>query len=94
VAALAARAVLHGPCVVIDDLRFRVELEWVRENRGFVVSLGSPPEDLPFSEIALVASCCPTESEGPEARRAWLEETAQQVLKLAQNFPPPPWWQR
>ena len=91
VAALAARAVLHGPCVVIDDLRFRVELEWVRENRGFVVSLGQPPKELPLGEIALVAPRCPTES---EARQAWLVETATQVLDLASRFPPPPWWLR
>jgi len=94
VSALAARAAQHGPRVVIDDLRFRVELNWVRENDGLIVTLGPPPEELPHDEIALFAPRCPAASEGPEARQAWLSETTRQVLEIARGYPPPPWWHR
>jgi hypothetical protein len=94
VVSLAARAALCGPRVVIDDLRFRVELDWVRENRGFVVSIGDPPWGISLDEIALVVSRCPTADAGQDARQIWLAETARQVLGLAHAFPPPPWWSR
>jgi hypothetical protein len=94
VAALAARAALCGPRVVIDDLRFRVELEWVHKNRGFIVSVGEPPWEFSLSEIALVVPRCPTEDAGPEARQIWLAETVRQILDLARGFPPPPWWHK
>jgi len=94
VATLAARAAQHGPHVVIDDLRLRIEMDWVHKNRGFVVSLGPPPEELPLDGIALVAPRCPAEDAGLEARRAWFMETARQVLEIACSFPPPPWWHR
>jgi hypothetical protein len=92
VSALAARAAMCGPRVVIDDLRFRIEMHWILDNRGFIVSIGQPPEEIPLSEIALVVPRCPTENAGPEAWQIWLAETTRQILDLARSFPPPPWW--
>jgi hypothetical protein len=94
VAVLAARAALCGPRVVVDDLQFRSEMDWIHENRGFIVSLGTPPEEIPLREIALIVPRCPTGDAGPEAKQIWLTETMQQILKLARSFPPPPWWNK
>ena len=79
---LAMRATQYGPRVVIDDVRFQVEADWINANGGIVVAVGPPPNGLRAGTIAMTVSSCPAE---PEARQAWLEETSNRLLAIARR---------
>jgi len=79
---LAMRAAKCPPRVVIDDVRFQVEADWINTNGGIVVSVGPPPGGLRAGTVAAQVPSCPVE---PEARQAWLEETSNRLLAIARR---------
>ena len=80
---LAMRAARCGPRIVIDDVRFQIEADWINSNGGIVVAVGPPAGGLRAGTVAASVPSCPTE---PEAWEAWLEGSEKQVLHLARHL--------
>ena len=79
---LAMRAAQCGPRLVIDDVRFQIEADWINANGGIVVSIGLPPNGIRPGSIFKKVPICPAE---PKARQAWLEKTSNQLLAIARR---------
>jgi len=76
---LAMRAAQCGPRIVIDDVRFQIEADWINSNGGIVVAVGPPAGGLRAGTVAMKVPRCPAE---PRAWQTWLEETSNRLLKM------------
>ena len=80
---LAMRAAKCPPRVVIDDVRFQVEADWINTNDGIVIAVGEPPGGLRAGTVAMQVPRCPTDQ---TEWQKWLEETSNQVFETARKL--------